>query len=192
MDRCIVCGVDGSADSQAALAVAVDLAARLRLRLIMANVVEPSHAPYAGALAWGSHVAATASDNRPAGRGRQGATHRAQRGDGARAGRPTRRDRLRSRAARRSRRRRGSRADRCGLPWTRRIQSRVPRQRLDQPDWRRALPGSGCAARRRRQVGTTLIRRQSTQSDRSHRERLPERRISANTTASLCSLSCAP
>jgi nucleotide-binding universal stress UspA family protein len=46
MDRSIVCGVDGSADSQAALAVASDLAARLRLRLIMANVVDPSHAPY--------------------------------------------------------------------------------------------------------------------------------------------------
>ena len=28
--------------------------------------------------------------------------------------------------------------------------------------------------------------------DRSHRERLPARRISANTTASLCSSSCAP
>jgi nucleotide-binding universal stress UspA family protein len=48
MDRAIVCGVDGSADSQAALAVAIDLAARLRLRLIMANVVEPGHAPYVG------------------------------------------------------------------------------------------------------------------------------------------------
>ena len=35
MDRSIVCGVDGSSDSQAALAVAVDLAARLGLRLIM-------------------------------------------------------------------------------------------------------------------------------------------------------------
>ena len=49
MHRCIVCGVDGSADSQAALRVAADLAARLGLRLIMANVVEPSLAPYAGA-----------------------------------------------------------------------------------------------------------------------------------------------
>ena len=51
MDRCIVCGVDGSPDSQAALEVAVNLAARLRLRLIMANVVEPEpvHATYAGA-----------------------------------------------------------------------------------------------------------------------------------------------
>ena len=49
MDRSIVCGVDGSADSQAALGVAIDLAARLRLRLILANVVEPSQAPYVGA-----------------------------------------------------------------------------------------------------------------------------------------------
>lgn len=49
MDRCIVCGVDGSTDSQAALGVAVDLAARLQLRLIMANVVEATRAPYAGA-----------------------------------------------------------------------------------------------------------------------------------------------
>ena len=45
MTRSIVCGVDGSADSQAALAVASDLAARLRLRLIMANVVEPATSP---------------------------------------------------------------------------------------------------------------------------------------------------
>ena len=49
MDKSIVCGVDGSPDSQSALAVANDLAARLQLRLIMANVVEPRHAPYAGA-----------------------------------------------------------------------------------------------------------------------------------------------
>ena len=48
MERSIVCGVDGSADSQAALAVASDLAARLQLRLIMINVVEPSQSPYAG------------------------------------------------------------------------------------------------------------------------------------------------
>ena len=53
MDRCIVCGVDGSPDSQAALRVAADMAARLGLRLIMANVVEPSHAPYAGAASLG-------------------------------------------------------------------------------------------------------------------------------------------
>jgi nucleotide-binding universal stress UspA family protein len=46
MERSIICGVDGSADSQAALAVANEVATRLRLRLIMANVVEPSHVPY--------------------------------------------------------------------------------------------------------------------------------------------------
>jgi nucleotide-binding universal stress UspA family protein len=53
MDRSIVCGVDGSADSQAALAVATDLAERLRLRLIMANVVEPIPAPYVGVASLG-------------------------------------------------------------------------------------------------------------------------------------------
>jgi nucleotide-binding universal stress UspA family protein len=53
MDKSIVCGVDGSADSQAALAAAIDLAARLRLRLIMANVVEPIHAPYVGSASLG-------------------------------------------------------------------------------------------------------------------------------------------
>lgn len=53
MEGSIVCGVDGSVDSQDALAVANDLAARLRLRLIMTYVVEPSHAPYAGVAALG-------------------------------------------------------------------------------------------------------------------------------------------
>ena len=57
MDRSIVCGVDGSPDSQAALAVAIDLATRLQLRLIMANVVEPSHAPYAGVASVGRPAA---------------------------------------------------------------------------------------------------------------------------------------
>jgi nucleotide-binding universal stress UspA family protein len=53
MEKSIICGVDGSADSQAALAAAIDLAARLRLRLIMANVVEPIHAPYVGSASLG-------------------------------------------------------------------------------------------------------------------------------------------
>jgi nucleotide-binding universal stress UspA family protein len=55
MDRCIVCGVDGSADSQAALGIAADIAARLHLRLIMANVVEPTATPatYAGVGSFG-------------------------------------------------------------------------------------------------------------------------------------------
>jgi nucleotide-binding universal stress UspA family protein len=55
MDRCIVCGVDGSPDSQAALGVAADLAARLHLRLVMASVVEPAHvqSPYVAAASFG-------------------------------------------------------------------------------------------------------------------------------------------
>ena len=56
MDRSIVCGVDGSPDSQAALAVAIDLATRLQTRLIMANVVEPSHASYVSAASLGRAV----------------------------------------------------------------------------------------------------------------------------------------
>ena len=72
MDRSIVCGVDGSADSQATLTVAIDMAARLQLRLILANVVEPSDAPYVGAASLGgrSNATSAASDNGPAGRGR--------------------------------------------------------------------------------------------------------------------------
>lgn len=53
MDRSIVCGVDGSADSRAALAVAGDLATRLRLQLIVANVVQPSHGAYVGGASLG-------------------------------------------------------------------------------------------------------------------------------------------
>jgi nucleotide-binding universal stress UspA family protein len=56
MDGCIVCGVDGSADSQAALGIAADMAERLRLRLIMANVVEPSHTPERGAASFAGAV----------------------------------------------------------------------------------------------------------------------------------------
>ena len=39
-----------------ALAVATELAARLRLRLILANVVEPTYAPYVGAASLGAPV----------------------------------------------------------------------------------------------------------------------------------------
>jgi nucleotide-binding universal stress UspA family protein len=45
----IVCGVDGSADSQAALRVAVGLADRLQLRLVVAHVAEPAYALSAAA-----------------------------------------------------------------------------------------------------------------------------------------------
>ena len=49
MERSIVCGVDGSADSEAALAVATRLAERLDARLVLANVVDHAHSPYAAA-----------------------------------------------------------------------------------------------------------------------------------------------
>ena len=47
MGNSIVCGVDGSADSEAALAVAARLAERLGARLVLANVVEYVRAPHA-------------------------------------------------------------------------------------------------------------------------------------------------
>jgi nucleotide-binding universal stress UspA family protein len=49
MDTSIVCGVDGSVDSQAALRVADAMAKRLGTRLVLAHVVEYAHAPYAAA-----------------------------------------------------------------------------------------------------------------------------------------------
>ena len=53
MSASIVCGVDGSADAQAALQVASDLAERLELRLVVAHVAEPAYIPYAAAAPFG-------------------------------------------------------------------------------------------------------------------------------------------
>jgi nucleotide-binding universal stress UspA family protein len=53
MSTSIVCGVDGSADSQAALRVAGALAERLGLRLVVAHVAEPAYIPYAAAAPFG-------------------------------------------------------------------------------------------------------------------------------------------
>jgi nucleotide-binding universal stress UspA family protein len=47
MGGSIVCGVDGSADSQAALGVAARLAERLEARLVLAHVAEVALVPYA-------------------------------------------------------------------------------------------------------------------------------------------------
>ena len=47
MGGSIVCGVDGSADSQAALGVAARLAERLEARLVIAHVAEVALVPYA-------------------------------------------------------------------------------------------------------------------------------------------------
>ena len=53
MRTSIVCGVDGSPDSQAALQVAARLAQQLNLRLIAAHVAEPAYMPYAAAAPFG-------------------------------------------------------------------------------------------------------------------------------------------
>lgn len=47
MGGSIVCGIDGSADSQAAVKVAAQFADRLGSTLILAHVAELAHVPYA-------------------------------------------------------------------------------------------------------------------------------------------------
>jgi nucleotide-binding universal stress UspA family protein len=49
----IICGVDGSPDSEAALKVAAGLADRLERRLVLAHVAELAHIPYAAAAPFG-------------------------------------------------------------------------------------------------------------------------------------------
>jgi nucleotide-binding universal stress UspA family protein len=49
----IVCGVDGSAVSDAALEVASRLARRLGLRLVVAHAAEPARVPYAASVPFG-------------------------------------------------------------------------------------------------------------------------------------------
>jgi nucleotide-binding universal stress UspA family protein len=49
MSTSIICGIDGSADSQAALAYAEQLSSRLGTRLVLAHVAELAHIPYAAA-----------------------------------------------------------------------------------------------------------------------------------------------
>ena len=47
IENAIVCGVDGSPESRAALAYATELADQLGARLVLAHVVEPIPAPFA-------------------------------------------------------------------------------------------------------------------------------------------------
>ena len=56
----IVCGVDGSPDSQAALKVAVQFADRLGSTLILAHIAEPAYVPYAAAYPLGGTAGPTA------------------------------------------------------------------------------------------------------------------------------------
>jgi nucleotide-binding universal stress UspA family protein len=53
MSGSIVCGVDGSADSERALEVAAQLANRLGSKLVLAHVGELAHVPYAAAAPFG-------------------------------------------------------------------------------------------------------------------------------------------
>ena len=53
MSASIVCGVDGSAHSQAALRVAGRLSERLGLKLVVAHVAEPAYIPYAASVPFG-------------------------------------------------------------------------------------------------------------------------------------------
>ena len=47
MTTSIICGVDGSTDSERALGVAAELADRLNLLLVLAHVVDHAYSPYA-------------------------------------------------------------------------------------------------------------------------------------------------
>ena len=53
MTGSIVCGVDGSADSQVALGFAAQLAKRLGTRLVLAHIAELTHIPYLAAAPFG-------------------------------------------------------------------------------------------------------------------------------------------
>ncbi len=61
MGRSIICGVDGSPDSRAALEVAAQLADRLGSTLILAHVAEPEYLAYAAAYPFGGTSGATAA-----------------------------------------------------------------------------------------------------------------------------------
>ena len=56
----IICGVDGSSDSQAALKVAEQFADRLGSNLILSHVAEPAYVPYAAAYPFGGTAGAMA------------------------------------------------------------------------------------------------------------------------------------
>jgi nucleotide-binding universal stress UspA family protein len=61
MGGSIVCGVDGSADSQAAVRVAAEYADRLGSALILVHVAEPAYIAYAAAYPFGGTAGPTAT-----------------------------------------------------------------------------------------------------------------------------------
>jgi universal stress protein E len=63
MSRAIICGLDGSTDSQRALEVAARLAKRLGSRLVLAHVAEVAYVPYAAAYPLGGAGGPTAVAN---------------------------------------------------------------------------------------------------------------------------------
>jgi nucleotide-binding universal stress UspA family protein len=63
MSRAIVCGVDGSPDSRAALEVAAKLSKRLGSRLVLAHVGEVAHVPFAAAYPLGGAAGSILVEN---------------------------------------------------------------------------------------------------------------------------------
>jgi nucleotide-binding universal stress UspA family protein len=63
MSRAIICGLDGSPDSQRALEVAARLAKRLGSRVVLAHVAEVVHVPYAAAYPLGGAGGSIAEAN---------------------------------------------------------------------------------------------------------------------------------
>jgi hypothetical protein len=60
MSTSIICGIDGSVDSQAALSLADHVSSRLGIRLVLAHVGELAHIPYAAAAPFGGSAGAAA------------------------------------------------------------------------------------------------------------------------------------
>ena len=60
MGGTIICGIDGSADSRAAVKTAAQFADRLGSTLVLAHVAEPAYVPYAAAYPFGGTAGSVA------------------------------------------------------------------------------------------------------------------------------------
>ena len=144
----IVCGVDGSPDSQAALELAARLATRLGLRLVVAHVTDPTRIPYPVAAPFGGFAGRytmmqeVRSQEEEANRLLDGVVVAAGLESAERhtvVGVPA--ERLADLADEEA-----GRTDRCRLPWPWGIQVGLSRKRLEQPDRRGSLPCSRCTS----------------------------------------------